>query len=63
MVVEEVRVLLGKKLKRGRDLSGISDKQIEDFIRDRFGGGSRRRGAIMGDQLNLKLLILKNQKY
>ena len=33
--------------KSGRDLGGVTDKQIEDFIRERFGGGSRsRRGVI-----------------
>ncbi len=46
----------------GRDLSGISDKQIEDFIRDRFGGGSRRRGGDYGRSTKPKITHIEESK-
>lgn len=49
--------------KSGRDLGGVTDKQIEDFIRDRFGGGSRgRRGRDYGNSTKPKIIHVEESK-
>ena len=49
--------------KSGRDLGGVTDKQIEDFIRERFGGGSRsRRGRDSGGSTKPKIIHIEEAK-
>ena len=49
--------------KSGRDLGGVTDKQIEDFIRERFGGGSRsRRGRDSGSSTKPKIIHIEETK-
>ena len=49
--------------KAGRDLGGVTDKQIEDFIRERFGGGSRsRRGRDYGRSTKPRIIHVEEAK-
>ena len=49
--------------KAGRDLGGVTDKQIEDFIRARFGGGSRsRRGGDYGRSTKPRIIHVGEAK-
>ena len=49
--------------KSGRDLGGVTDKQIEDYIRERFGGGSRgRRGRDNGNSTKPKIIHVEEAK-